>query len=88
MWDPVDKKVFRSRDIIFMEDKTLADWESEKKIMNPDEIRTHPTEIQLTLEEPACYGEDDELSQNVNIKIRTCDLLAILLNLNHFTNSL
>ena len=25
VWDPVDKKVFRSRDIIFMEDKTLAE---------------------------------------------------------------
>ena len=40
VWDPVDKKVFRSRDIIFMEDKTLVDWESEKKIINTDEIRT------------------------------------------------
>ena len=38
VWDLVDKKVFWSRDIIFMEDKTLADWESEKKIMNFDEI--------------------------------------------------
>ena len=35
-------RVFRSRDIIFMEDKTLTDWESEKKIMSSDEIRTHP----------------------------------------------
>ena len=40
VWDPVDKKVFRSRDIIFMEDKTLVDWESQKKIINTDEIRT------------------------------------------------
>ena len=39
VWDPVDKKVFRSRDIIFMENKTLADWESEKKIKNSEEIR-------------------------------------------------
>ena len=60
MWNPVDKKVFRSRDIIFMEDKTLADWESEKKIMNYDEIRTHPAESRLTLEEPAGYGENTE----------------------------
>ena len=29
--DLIDKKVFRSRDFIFMEDKTIADWESEKK---------------------------------------------------------
>ena len=60
VWNPVDKKVFRSRDIIFMEDKTLADWESEKKIINFDEIRTHPAEIRLKLEEPASYGEDAE----------------------------
>ena len=32
--DLVDKKVFWSRDIIFIEDKTIADWESEIKIMN------------------------------------------------------
>ena len=43
-----------------MEDKTLADWESEKKIMNFDEIRTHPAKSRLTLEEPASYGEDTE----------------------------
>ena len=43
-----------------MEDKTLADWESEKKIINSDEIRTHPTESRLTLEEPACHGQDTE----------------------------
>ena len=58
MWDPVDKKVFQSRDIIFMEDKTLADWESEKKIKNSDEIRSQPTESRLTLEDPACHGQD------------------------------
>ena len=60
MWDLVDKKVFRSRDIIFMEDKTLAVWESEKKIMNSDEIRSNPAKSRLTLEEPAGYGEDTE----------------------------
>ena len=52
MWDPVDKKVFHSRDIIFME--------SEKKINNSDEIRTHPIESRLTLEEPAGHGDDIE----------------------------
>ena len=41
VWDPVDRKVFRSRDVIFMEDKTLADWESEKKIrFGPTRLRT------------------------------------------------
>ena len=40
-----------------MEDKTLADWESEKKIMNSEEIRSKPTMSRLTLEEPAGYEE-------------------------------
>ena len=43
-----------------MEDKNLADWESEKKIINSDEIRTHPAESRLTLEEPACHDQDTE----------------------------
>ena len=57
VWDPVDK-VFRSRDIIFMEDKTLADWESEKKRKNSEEVWSKPTESRLTLEEPT--GSDEE----------------------------
>ena len=43
-----------------MEDKTLADWESEKKIKNSEEIRPKLTESRLTLEEPIGYGEDAE----------------------------
>ena len=31
VWDLVDKKVFRSRDLIFMEDKTLADSRSRRR---------------------------------------------------------
>ena len=50
----------RSRDIIFMENKTLADWESNKKIINSDEIRTYLVERQTTLEEPASYDQDTE----------------------------
>ena len=30
MWDLLDKKVIRSRDIIFMEDKTIEDWRQQK----------------------------------------------------------
>ena len=60
VWDPVEKKFFRSRDIIFMEDKTIADWESEKKIKNSEEFRPEPTESRLTLEEPTSYREEAE----------------------------
>ena len=31
LWDLIDKKVIRSRDIAFMEEKTIVDWETEKK---------------------------------------------------------
>ena len=30
LWDLIDKKVIRSRDIVFIEEKTIADWEKEK----------------------------------------------------------
>ena len=29
--EPREKKVIWSRDIVFMEEKTIADWESEKR---------------------------------------------------------
>ena len=31
LWDLIDKKVIKSRDIVFMEEKTIANWEMEKK---------------------------------------------------------
>ena len=30
LWNLTDKKVIRSRDIVFMEEKTIVDWEKEK----------------------------------------------------------
>ena len=30
MWDLLDKKVIRSRDVIFMEDKTIEDWKQQR----------------------------------------------------------
>ena len=55
VWDLVDKKVFRSRDIVFMEERTIADWESEKKVMNSgssnenrlEDTRTYPVENRM-----------------------------------------
>ena len=31
LWDLAEKKVIRSRDIVFMEEKTIVDWETENK---------------------------------------------------------
>ena len=37
-WDLVEKKVVRSRDIVFMEDKTIKDWKQQKS-----KPASHPT---------------------------------------------
>ena len=31
LWNLAEKKVIRSRDIVFMEEKTITDWDTEKK---------------------------------------------------------
>ena len=30
LWNLVDKKVVRNRDVVFLEDKTIADWKKQK----------------------------------------------------------
>ena len=39
LWDLIDKKVIRSRDIIFMEEKTIVDWEMENSPPDADPSR-------------------------------------------------
>ena len=34
--DLINKKVIRSRDIVFMEENTIADWEMENKLSTTD----------------------------------------------------
>ena len=38
LWDLINKKVIRSRDIVFMEENTIADWETKKSGSS-----SHPT---------------------------------------------
>ena len=38
LWNLEEKKVIRSRDIVFMEGKTIADWESEKRTTSSESI--------------------------------------------------
>ena len=40
MWDLLDKKAIRSRDVIFMEDKTIENWGQQKL-----EMSSQPTTI-------------------------------------------
>ena len=39
MWNPVNKKIFRSRDVVFQEDQTVVDFEKSAKsrdVITPD----------------------------------------------------
>ena len=68
LWNLAEKKVIRSRDIVFLEDKTIADWELKKKISTSesknidrlDELRIHPEGSRMATEnrgEPAGFGQ-------------------------------
>ena len=39
LWNLFDKKVIRSRDIVFMEQKIMANWEKEKSESSSDPTR-------------------------------------------------
>ena len=79
VWDLVDKKVFRSRDIVFMEHKTIADWESEKKIADSGltdrdrskDVRTHPAGSRTTLKEPVRVGQESGPTKDKVLDTRT-----------------
>ena len=40
LWDLVDKKVVRSRDVVFLEDKTIEDWKKQKSEWTPQSPST------------------------------------------------
>ena len=40
LWDLVDKKVVRSRDVVFLEDKTIEDWKQQKSEPTPQSTST------------------------------------------------
>ena len=41
LWDPVDRKVIRSRDVIFLEDQTVEDIKKAEKSLSSDQIPTN-----------------------------------------------
>jgi len=47
LWDPKEKKIFRSRDVIFFEDQTIEDFEQKEKtestIFIPSNLNPRPT---------------------------------------------
>ena len=40
LWDLVEKKVVRSRDVVFLEDKTIKDWKQQKSESTNQSIST------------------------------------------------
>ena len=69
LWNLAKKKVIRSRDIVFMEEKTIVDWEKEKsgssskltERIHPDEERTQSTRsLMLTKELSRSVGSEGE----------------------------
>ena len=45
LWDLVEKKVVRSRDVVFLEDKTIKDWKQQKSEPTP---QSTPTTIDVS----------------------------------------
>ena len=41
LWDPVDKKIIRSRDVVFIEDQTIEDVEKAEKTTSSGQIPTN-----------------------------------------------
>ena len=66
--------MIRSRDIVFMEEKTIVDWESEKRTTSSvstnrdrlEETRVHPDESRISVEEqyePVGFRQETEASR-------------------------
>ena len=73
LWDLVDKKVVRSRDIVFMEDKTIEDWKQhESKFFSQSTPTTIPVDHTWSIERRQSFGTaksemiDLELPRNVD----------------------
>jgi len=42
LWDPIDKKIIQSRDVFFLEDQTIEDFDKSKKFEVSNEIFVDP----------------------------------------------
>ena len=52
MWNLINKKVIRSRDIVFMEENIIVDWETEKKGSSSESTdKEHSDELSTQLAE-------------------------------------
>mgnify|MGYP007129911766 CR=1 FL=1 len=73
-WNLEEKKVIGSHDIVFMEEKTIANWESEKRTTSSvstdrdqlEETRAHPNGSRISVEEqhePAGFRQETEATE-------------------------
>ena len=68
LWDPVKKKIFRSRDVIFYEDQTISDCEKTEKVKAISDGVIDPTVIHIPLQRTIDGGAEmtgDEAPETV-----------------------
>ena len=74
LWNLAEKEVIQSRDIVFMEEKTIADWESEKKLSTSESTdedrlggsRIHPVGSRMSFDDlsgPTGFGQETESTE-------------------------
>ena len=62
LWDPVDKKIIRSRDVIFFEDQTIEDIKKKVETKQIEEypVNLEPVPLPASQNEGGALPEDDE----------------------------
>ena len=62
LWDPVDKKIIRSRDVIFFEDQTIEDIKKKVETKQTEEhpVNLEPVPLPVSQNEGGALPEDDE----------------------------
>ena len=64
LWDPVDKKVIRSRDVIFFEDQTIKDFDKSKKTVSLD--KEYPVKFDLNSSPKVHDNHEGEVRESNN----------------------
>ena len=69
-WDPISKKVIRSRDVVFLEDQTIEDIDKSSNSESPSITRVHPNPM-FPNPSPRTHGGDTVITKIINPKIKT-----------------
>ena len=62
LWDPIDKKIIRSRDVIFFEDQTIDDIKKKVEIKQTEEypVNLEPVPLPVSQNEEGTLPEGNE----------------------------